>query len=229
MATNLIHQYPVPKITDFPATEEWALALEVWLERLQVDTDNAVIEIIDGTVNAHASTHESGGTDTIDHDNLNSTTGYSKIHVPTGGNSGDHLKTNGAGSLSWEAPPDTGGGFTYTRSHASNPVYNNSLTAQSRSASTWYDLDLSAIVGSQNCLALLRVTTDLSINEVIREKGDSGAAAMWMGPTNSINGALLTAGNYCYILVPTDSSGVCEHSGNSLSATVRIDVIGYIA
>ena len=56
MGQQLIHQYPVPKRTDFPDDVQWALALEIWLERLQTDSDNATQVIQVGTYSVYETT-----------------------------------------------------------------------------------------------------------------------------------------------------------------------------
>ena len=51
MGQQLIHQYPVPKLREFDGeVQEWAQDLEIWLERLQTDSDSATQYIQENSI-----------------------------------------------------------------------------------------------------------------------------------------------------------------------------------
>lgn len=94
---------------------------------------------------------------------------------------------------------------------------------------TWTDLDLSAVVGGNPALVLLKVITATSARQTaFRKNGDTdefyGAATNAFGvalgdPTNAV---------HCVYLVATDATGIVEWIQEGAAQTTVIDVIGYI-
>jgi len=89
---------------------------------------------------------------------------------------------------------------------------------------SWSDLDLSSLVGSQEVLALIRVeVTSLGINHSIRvrQKGEIEDF------TGGCRYSKCDTGISYHLLVPTDSSGIIQWIGSS-SLSVDVECISYV-
>jgi hypothetical protein len=106
-------------------------------------------------------------------------------------------------------------------------THNETQVYSANSPATWTDLDLSAVVGSQRVLVLLKIS-DLSGNGNIyyfRPNGDSGD---WSTAYHvSCGGVVLVAPPIVKCCVLTDSNGVIEWDSFAQENT-QIDTLGYL-
>ena len=112
-----------------------------------------------------------------------------------------------------------GGGITFDNSEVFNGI----------PASTAYlDLDLSAVVGSNQAVVLLAVYPAINPNEIkFRKNGETdnlGSAASAQGPSV---GKPSTSSEMTYILVVADSSGIVEWKHNASDPTIVINMEAY--
>lgn len=136
------------------------------------------------------------------------------------GTLGQVLKSAGAG-----APPT----FEDAASGASITFVNTEVYATANKASSFEDLDLSAVVGTNRALVLLLITdTSASGNNfVFRENGiaDSLSASV---ESPGCSGCKVGVNNAGFIIVPTDSSGIVEWLATVATRTCTADVRAYI-
>jgi hypothetical protein len=103
------------------------------------------------------------------------------------------------------------------------------------SASTFEDLDLSAVVGANAALVYLQVFCgSANVSVTVKPKGYGAAAGYHINNDASANGAgasvaaFIEADNYRYLMCWTDASGVIQLAASSSSATLSVRVIGYV-
>ncbi len=107
------------------------------------------------------------------------------------------------------------------------------------STNIFEDVNLSGIVGSNTALVYLQFRETANGNHIyaFRQKGGPGgtnpfAAPGWQQSGNdqaSLSSVdFANTGDYCYLMVPTDSNGFIEIASNSTAATLEITVIGFI-
>ncbi|MBA7523835.1 hypothetical protein ES705_15969 [subsurface metagenome] len=94
----------------------------------------------------------------------------------------------------------------------------------------WTDLDLSAVVGANYALVILKVNLQNTNTSVaFRKNGDTDEHFDSIGITTGIGAALFQPsdiGLHVIVVVLTDSGGIIEWKGEGLATTV--DVIGFI-
>ena len=92
----------------------------------------------------------------------------------------------------------------------------------------WTDLDLSATIGAQATLVILKVYVPATEGFGIRKNGDTDAYKY--GGTNPAGCAALTTllNNWYIVLAVTDTSGIVEWITGGVTANTTIDVIGYV-
>ena len=96
-------------------------------------------------------------------------------------------------------------------------IYNNTTIFTGAIPTTFTDLDLSSVVGSNRVIAYLLVSPDVTSSRLMfKEKGISGNIGI--DPTGSPTSAagMDTAGGAAngYIVIPTDNSGIIQWKGN---------------
>jgi len=107
---------------------------------------------------------------------------------------------------------------------AETPVFNGN----SPGVVAWTDLDLSAVVGAQPALVLIKIAGSVSDYHV-RKNGDAddftGAIASAWGCASSRGDAV----QHTVLLVATDDAGVIEWKASIINTPVQIDIIGYVS
>lgn len=109
-------------------------------------------------------------------------------------------------------------------------VFNTSMTA----ANTFQDLDLSGTVGANSTLVFLEITGDTAaVTFCAKPKGYGSTYTKHLHTSGGYDygGCSLhiqTAGDYAYMTVATDSSGIIQIGSSSASATWTIKLVGYI-
>lgn len=99
---------------------------------------------------------------------------------------------------------------------AETEVYNGTLAA----SSTWYDLDLSAVIGANYAKVLLHLTVAINASTFFRRNGSALA--------DSVNDGVLAAQYFpCYLVAFTDGAGILEWKQGAARATV-ITLVAYI-
>lgn len=109
-------------------------------------------------------------------------------------------------------------------------VFSISMTA----ATTFQDLDLSGIVGSNSAMVFLEIACSAAnIVYICKPKGFGGAYAAHRQSQDTegmgcctLN--IVTANEFGYVCVPTDSSGVIQHGSNENAGTYTIKLVGYV-
>jgi len=110
--------------------------------------------------------------------------------------------------------------------HASGAtVFNTTLTA----ASTFQDLDLSAIVGANSALCFFEVTTPSSAASVIafKPKGYGGSFSVQQG-SYSCSNVILATNAYGYAICATDANGVVQIGAPNNGSTYTVKLVGYV-
>ena len=108
-------------------------------------------------------------------------------------------------------------------------VFNTTLTA----ANTFQDLDLSSVVGSNSAIVTLEIQSGASQHYALKPKGFGGAYASHSNTTsgNSLGMCYFVAdnaGDYAYVTIMTDSSGVIQHGSSDNTTTFTVKVVGFI-
>lgn len=109
---------------------------------------------------------------------------------------------------------------------AGDTVFNTTMTA----ASTFQDLDLSSVVGSNSALVFLEVLCNGTITFAVKPKGYGGAYSAHV-LQNSVGGCCMwqhANDTYSYGIVATDASGVVQIGAGNNSSTFTIKIVGYI-
>lgn len=134
------------------------------------------------------------------------------------GTDGDVL-TMGPSDPAWSAP--AGGGATLTISETE--VFSGTAPT------SWTDLDLSGVVGSQKALVLLKILLPTSTRAVaVRANGDTdeffssnafgqGAALFMSRPSE-----------HFVVIVTTDANGVIEWRAETATGSTTVDIIAFI-
>lgn len=96
------------------------------------------------------------------------------------------------------------------------------------SPTVWTDLDLSAVVGANPALVVLKVYTGGASRDIaFRKNGDTDQ--FYDTDTTSARGAALVFTKpFCVVIVATDADGIVEWITDVSYATTTIDVIAYI-
>lgn len=84
------------------------------------------------------------------------------------------------------------------------------------SSTTWADIDLSSVVGTQSALVMIAVTSSVYQTVSFRQNGEANEVAA--GTTSG----LVLAGAVSYWWVPTDSNGVLEGKTPDGSVSIRL-------
>ena len=97
-------------------------------------------------------------------------------------------------------------------------------------ANTWYDLDLSAIVGNHNALCYFEILASAAVHYTMKPKDFGAGVSAHSGEGD--RGTCLhysTLGTmYSYFICPTDSNGVLQHGATNNTSTMTLKLIGYI-
>lgn len=107
-----------------------------------------------------------------------------------------------------------------------NVVNNQAIPA------SWTDVNLSAVVGTNECLAICRITSIGALCEILfRKKGETTSigsviAASSLGGGTS--GASINTSNIAYITIKTDSSGIIQVQKGTIGSNYSLDVITYL-
>ena len=101
-------------------------------------------------------------------------------------------------------------------------------SAATPGASAWTDLDLSAVVGANLALVVLKVTAGNNCQWAFRKNGDAdefySAGVVMVGCAK----AYTTVGLFDVVLVATDATGIIEWEASAGVANATIDVMAYI-
>jgi len=104
-------------------------------------------------------------------------------------------------------------------------VFNAAMAA----ANTWYDLDLSAIVG-KNVLCFFEVFASGAVHYMMKPKDYGAGTSAHSGDGD--RGTCLhyaTVGTmYSYFICSTDSNGVLQHAATNNTSIMTIKLIGYV-
>ena len=107
-------------------------------------------------------------------------------------------------------------------------VFNATMTA----ANTFQDLDLSGVVGANLAMVCLEVTSNGASIYVAKTKGFGGAVARhWQSSGKDYGGAQFQpegSGEFAYMTLMTNSSGVIQHAGTNNTTTWTVKLIGYV-
>ena len=92
---------------------------------------------------------------------------------------------------------------------------------------TFTDLNLSAIVGANKALVLIKVTNGVGSTRGVcfRLNGD---AEPTVGQRTGCSALYNTANSIGYIITATDANGIVEWTGDSVSQTTTLDVVAFI-
>jgi len=127
-----------------------------------------------------------------------------------------------------------GGGQTSLHSHAGGGgasfVVSGTQVFSGDSPSSWTDLDLSGVVGSNSALVMLRIHAGSDMNAVcVRMNGDTVEYYSAVADSSAQGVALAhhDSTNAIVLMVVTDTSGVIEWRTEA-SQTATIDIIAYI-
>jgi hypothetical protein len=101
--------------------------------------------------------------------------------------------------------------------------YSNTEVYSGNAPTTWTDLDLSSVVGSQRALVLLFIDSSSSNALGFRPNGDTDD---WYTTENVSGGMTGSGAGRNHVLVLTDTSGIVEWKMGSATATT-VDLIGY--
>ena len=109
-------------------------------------------------------------------------------------------------------------------------VFNTNMGA----VSTFQDLDLSGIVGSKFAFVMLEVTPDASVTYIVKPKG-YGSDTFSNHYNSSDKSPMGTgvsifegSGEFSYLWMATDASGVVQHAAGDNTTTFLIKLVGYI-
>lgn len=105
------------------------------------------------------------------------------------------------------------------------------FAANSPDPSAWADLDLSAVVGANACLVIIKVvftTTAADYTFSCRRNGDTDEAYVATIVGGSASVGQISKNTYMTFLVPTDTSGIIEWRLEGVTQAMTIDVIAYI-
>lgn len=136
------------------------------------------------------------------------------------GDSGDVLITDGNGNLSWQEP-SSGVGFW---NHSWATAVDNQ-----EAPTSWTDLDLSSIVGSNYALIILKVKKNggTVADYFIRPNGDTDDYEVITSHTAGTCAISLASNEVGFLIVETDSSGIIEWKSNKTDY-VSLIVVGFI-
>ena len=115
----------------------------------------------------------------------------------------------------------------------SNPIPASLLTIvetqvfSGTAPTTWTDLDLSAVIGAQVTLVLLKVSTNALRVYSFRRKGDTDEH--YHLDNRSASCLSINTGTFGVAVVVTDAAGVIQWRTSTGSPTATLDVIGFIA
>ncbi len=119
------------------------------------------------------------------------------------------VETDAAGVIEWISSVACNVTITLqgwaSTTHSGGEVYNAALPA------AWTDMDLSAVVGSNIAMALLRVKNDGAAQGIgIRRNGEAYDTLPAASETSACSYASLYGGAAAYLLVETDAAGIVE-------------------
>lgn len=93
-------------------------------------------------------------------------------------------------------------------------------------ATTWTDIDLSAVVGAKQVLAILKVIATAGQWGAMRQNGDTDSHESGDGENNA--GGIAYGGTHAsIIIVATDGNGVIEYY-HSAATNLKVELIGWI-
>jgi len=102
-------------------------------------------------------------------------------------------------------------------------------SAATPGVSAWTDLDLSAVVGANPALVLLKVQAGAGCQWAVRKNGDTdeffSAGAEMIGAAKGYTAA---ANHFDVLIVATDAAGIIEWEASAGVAAATIDVMAYI-